>query len=60
MNLDHLDFDIVSNFVLRISYFCIELYICREGSTNKLIFIENEPNLPKGQNERNVIYNKEL
>jgi hypothetical protein len=58
LNLGHLDFDIVSNFVLRISYFSYRdtlheirnaLYIRREPSTNQPIFIQNKPNFPDDQ-----------
>ena len=50
MNLDHLNFDIVSNFVLRISYFAgLGIFTLVERSLQIRLFMQNEPNFRKSQ-----------
>ncbi len=34
------------------------LYICRESSTNQLLFMQNKPNFPKSQMNVNIYYTK--
>ena len=50
MNLGHLDFDIVSNFELRISYFAslVALHLSRTLYKSAL-FMQNKPNFRKSQ-----------
>ena len=65
----HLDFDIVSNFELRISYFSYrntlhEIRNCPLHLSRTLyksaLFMQNKPNFDKGQNKPNPLYKKDL
>jgi len=67
--LDHLDFYIVSNFVLRISYFSYRdtLHDSRftkfsstsvENNLQISSFYAKQTQFPKGQNERNYLLHK--
>jgi len=50
LNLDHLDFDIVSDFVLRISYFVSHgTSTTVESPLQISSFMQNKPNFPKSQ-----------
>jgi len=40
--------------------FWLALYICRENSTNRPLFMQNEPNFHRGKNEPNPISKKGL
>jgi hypothetical protein len=50
LNLGHLYFDIVSNFVLRISYFAsLGISTLVVSALQIHLFLQNEPNFPKSQ-----------
>ncbi len=61
LNLDHLDFDIVSDFDIRISDFASlgALHLSRVLYKSTL-FMQNKPNFDKGQNKPNPLYKKDL
>jgi len=71
LNLGHFDFDIVSDFGIRISDFSLSnplsapdspswhLYTCREASTNRT-FCAKQTQSPKQRNHRNLLYHKDL
>ena len=70
MNLDHLDFDIVSDFVLRISYFSYRdtLYASRdtklpsttvENPLQISSFMQNKANLPDDQMNVNKVLTRD-
>ena len=59
MNLGHLDFDIVSNFVLRISYFAsLGIFTLVERALQIRPFMQNKPNLPKAQMNLSTVLTK--
>jgi len=64
LDLGHLDFDIVSNFELRISDFAsLGISTTVESALQISFFMQNEPNLVRRRriaNERNFFYNKVL
>ncbi len=60
MNLDHLDFDIVSDFDIRISYFASHgTSTSVEDSLQIRLFMQNEPNFRKSQMNVNKVLTKD-
>ena len=60
MNLGHLYFDIVSNFVLRISYFAsLGVSTLVESALQIRLFMQNEPKFGKAQMYVNKVLTKD-
>jgi hypothetical protein len=60
LNLGHLYFDIVSNFVLRISYFAgLGIFTTVKSSLQIRLFMQNEPNFRKSQMNVNKVLTKD-
>ncbi len=60
MNLGNLYFDIVSHFVLRISYFAsLGIFTTVKSSLQIRLFMQNEPNFRKSQMNVNKVLTKD-